>query len=258
MGRMQGSEGLEEEGRAPRGDRLLQEPAHPPPASGVLARLPRGGRRPARGLQGPATFSSSSMLQTMWAQAVKISTARERVRMPYTWGTEPRERAHVASVSASADRPAPRSHHGEMGVRPHAQGAGSPTRTPRASPTTNTAGRRVARPARARPSKRRPALGRRGAGRGGLTRQHGARVASPTPVTWVCNLCGAGPWADAVTDGFPILSRGGRALGATTGREAGGGARASGARGTVGREGRDVGHRASLGHSAEANGLRRV
>lgn len=258
MGRMQGSEGLEEEGRAPRGDRLLQEPAHPPPASGVLARLPRGGRRPARGLQGPATFSSSSMLQTMWAQAVKISTARERVRMPYTWGTEPRERAHVASVSASADRPAPRSRHGEMGVRPHAQGAGSPTRTPRASPTTNTAGRRVARPARARPSKRRPALGRRGAGRGGLTRQHGARVAGPTPVTWVCNLCGAGPWADAVTDGFPILSRGGRALGATTGREAGGGARASGARGTVGQEGRDVGHRASLGHSAEANGLRRV
>lgn len=129
---------------------------------------------------------------------------------------------------------------------------------PRASPTTNTAGRRVARPARARLSKRRPALGRRGAGRGGLTRQHGARVAGPTPVTWVCNLCGAGPWADAVTDGFPILSRGGRALGATTGREAGGGARASGARGTVGREGRDVGHRASLGHSAEANGLRRV
>lgn len=134
MGRMQGSEGLEEEGRAPRGDRLLQEPAHPPPASGVLARLPRGGRRPARGLQGPATFSSSSMLQTMWAQAVKISTARERVRMPYTWGTEPRERAHVASVSASADRPAPRSRHGEMGVRPHAQGAGSPTRGPEGQP----------------------------------------------------------------------------------------------------------------------------
>lgn len=35
-----------------------------------------------------ATFSSSSMLQTMCAQVVKISTARERVRMPYTWGTE--------------------------------------------------------------------------------------------------------------------------------------------------------------------------
>lgn len=34
---------------------------------------------------GALTFSSSSMLQTMWAQVVKISTARERVRTPYTW-----------------------------------------------------------------------------------------------------------------------------------------------------------------------------
>lgn len=31
------------------------------------------------------TFSSSSMLQIIWAHVVKISTARERVRMPYTW-----------------------------------------------------------------------------------------------------------------------------------------------------------------------------
>jgi len=35
--------------------------------------------------RGALTFSSSSMLQIMWAQVVKISTARERVRIPYTW-----------------------------------------------------------------------------------------------------------------------------------------------------------------------------
>ena len=31
--------------------------------------------------RGALTFSSSSMLQIMWAQVVKISTARERVRI---------------------------------------------------------------------------------------------------------------------------------------------------------------------------------
>ena len=35
--------------------------------------------------RGALTFSSSSMLHIMWAQVVKISTARERVRIPYTW-----------------------------------------------------------------------------------------------------------------------------------------------------------------------------
>lgn len=35
--------------------------------------------------KGSLTFSSSSMLQIIWAQVVKISTARERVRIPYTW-----------------------------------------------------------------------------------------------------------------------------------------------------------------------------
>lgn len=35
--------------------------------------------------KGFLTFSNSSMLQIIWAQVVKISTARERVRIPYTW-----------------------------------------------------------------------------------------------------------------------------------------------------------------------------
>lgn len=50
--------------------------------------------------KGLLTFSSSSMLQIMWAQVVKISTARERVRIPYT--CEKLQRSHEIDVSVSA------------------------------------------------------------------------------------------------------------------------------------------------------------
>lgn len=46
------------------------------------------------------TFSSSSMLQIIWAQVVKISTARERVRIPYT--CKKLQHSHEIGMSVSA------------------------------------------------------------------------------------------------------------------------------------------------------------